>query len=408
MRIKVNKLGRESADKAILIVLCGIFLTPIYAREILISSTLNKLNIIAFCGALLIFSQYLGRGRNSLRITDRTVANAGILLFFILGLSELHAGRTLAGFTRVVVGLLMPLLVLYYQPWNIRKTFSVVVDVFTVVTVIAVSVELLHTFTGVNVVSLYYMLAGDENYFDLAGSIGMEGRIYSFWGHPLYNAQIFLSLIGLNYIYGETFLHKHKRDLIIVPICVVGVALTASKSAIAICMLLLILLYTKNKTYMSIFIVMTLVLFHVGLFDLVISRFGGSLSTGRDEIWQSLQSARKEFFHFFWGNGSDSKYKYENIVDSARAAFEYPFRLFALEFGILFDIIIMGVTFLKPVYTIFKIKPTKMFLIIIFVAVSAHVNIYNGIGTYSDQMYAFCLFGCMVIQAAKYSLITKK
>lgn len=386
------KRKRRKCDTAIILTMIGLFLVPIFVREMFLSS-FYQLNIFAFLGCMVIIGEKINGYK--LRIKGCILFFIAFILVVLLFFSEIHAGRTLKGIVRVFCGLIVPLSLMYYRPKNPEKTIKTVTLVFNIVTVVVVSFGLLDLLLlNRTIIAMYYSLAGDLNYYNMARS---SVRLFSYLGHPLYNAEIFLIALGLNYAYNDFFIHEHKNDGWILVITITGVAMTASKSAIIIFLGMLCVLYIKNLRYMFFSLIAIMGGYVLGGFDLVIERFAGSLTTGRYEVWNRIKGTGVEFFHFFWGNGSDSKYSYAYLEEWARAAFEYPYRLFALEFGVLFCVLIMFITFGYPLYELICKKKKSYILILIYVAVSLHVNMYNGIGTYSDHMYLFSLFTCMIL-----------
>lgn len=390
-----NGIGGK-IDQGIFWVLVGLFLVPISVREMILSD-FYQINIFAALGCFFTLRSTLkgGKLRKNHFIPYVIIA----CLTVILILSEIHAGRTVKGFVRVFLGLIMPLPLLFYEMYNPRKTIRIVLSVFKLVSAIVVVWGIIDVFTVRHLIVLYYNLAHDSNYADMASK---SLRLYSYIGHPLYNAELFLMTFGLNFTYNELVEKNHKKDMWIILLTMIGVAMTASKSAIAIFLALLIVFYVKSIRYTIFSLAILAIGYFNGIFDLVLQRFSGSLSTGRDEVWERISSKGVTFFHFFWGNGSDSKYKYAYLEEWARAAFEYPYRLYALEFGILFMILIFLFLFVIPESRIVKNRTGMVWISIMFLAVVAHVNMYNGIGTYSDPMYLFCLFGCVTLNLSAY------
>lgn len=393
--LKTAALKTNKIDRIIVIIMVGLFLVPVFVREMFLES-FYQINFFAFLGCIIILCYHISDSK--IRVSKPYLVILWIIMSFILIISEMHAGRTIKGFIRVSSGLIIPSILLYYKPKNLDKTLRFIIRGLNIGCFIIVIVGIIDIGFDKKIISSYFLLAGDYNYYSMA--IG-GNRLYSFLGHPLYNAQIFLSTFGLNYAYNDLILHNHKKDKWIIIILFIGISMTASKSAIVLYIALLCVLYIKKIKYFIFIITSVIFGYRLGMLDLVISRFSGSLSTGRNELWEKLQGYNIDFFSFFWGRGSDSKYSFAYIDEWARAAFEYPIRLFALEFGILFTIIIMIIIFGIPIYELLKRKQKNFCLLIIFVAVSIHVNMYNGIGTYMDQMYMFCLFGCAILNLNK-------
>lgn len=386
-------------DQAVFWVLIGLFVVPIFVREMFLPD-FYAINIFAALGCLFVFRIKLKGGK--LKKKDFFPYLILTCLVILLVFSEIHAGRTFKGFVRVFFGLIMPLPLLFYEMHNPKKTIRIIVKVFKLVSLIIVCLGIVDLVFGKKFIVTYFNLAHDTNYANMALS---STRLYSYIGHPLYNAELFLMTFGLNYIYNDLFENNHKKDKWIILMTMIGVAMTASKSAIAIFFVLLIILYVKSFRYVIFNFIILAIGYFNGLFDLVIQRFSGSLTTGRAEVWNRISTKGIDFFHFFWGNGSDSKYNYAYLEEWARAAFEYPYRLYALEFGILFTILIFVYLFALPGVRIMKNNTRWIMISIVFFAVVAHVNMYNGIGTYSDPMYLYCLFGCTILNM---SIFTEK
>lgn len=380
-------------DQGVFWTLIGLFVVPIYVRGMVIP-TFYQINAFAVLGCLCVVYAVMHNGK--LRKQDSIVYILISILTILLVFSEIHAGRTAKGFIRVFCGLIMPLPLLYRRMYNPEKTIRIVVNCFKFVSVVIVVMGLIDYAMNHRLMVAYYALAHDLNYSYMAMS---SMRLYSYIGHPLYNAELFLMTFSLTFLYSEYFKHNHAKDIWMIVVTMLGVAMTASKSAIAMYLALLMIFYIKNIKYMFLSITILAIGYFNGIFDMVIERFSGSLTTGRAEVWERISSRGITFFHFLWGNGSDSKYSYAYLEEWARAAFEYPYRLYALEFGILFTIIIFIYLFFIPVIRMLKTKsnPGKMMFIITFLAITAHVNMYNGIGTYSDPLFLYTLFGCTLL-----------
>lgn len=384
-------------DKAVAFTLLGLFFLPSFIRHAAIPE-FASINYLAVVGVSYIVTKTISKRK--IKMFDFINIVFIVILAAIFLFSEIHAGRSLKGIIRVFCGLILPLFMLFYRMERPENTLRVIVRLFNCVSLFILVVGIANIISQGSIMYRYYLLCGDYNYASMAAP---AKRLYSYVGHPLYNAEIFLSTLGLTYCYNEIFLHNHKPDKWTIIICVLGTALTASKSAIAIILTMLIILYIKNIKYMMFCLIILVIGYQFHVFDAVILRFAGSLTTGRAEVWDRISDSGIDFFHFFWGNGADSKYAYSYLEEWARAAFEYPAKLYALEFGILFSAIMMYFLFIRPLIYICRNKGNWKILAIVFVGISAHVNIYNGIGTYSDHLYFFCLFACAILNM---SLIT--
>lgn len=390
----------KKIDTGILLVLLGVFILPTFVREIFIKSNLYQMNILAVLGCVLLI---LNKCKSlKLLVKNKSILFVGIFLFIMMIFSEMHANRSIMSIFRVSLGLILPLVLIYYKPRYSDKTLRTVLIFFNTVSVLAVLWGLIDLVTLKSLGSWFWGLTGDTT---LISYTKISTRLYTYWGHPIYNATIFLTTFGLSFLYNEYINKNHKKDIYFLIVCLSGVLLTASKASIVVILLMMCMLYISRIRYMLSSILIIAMTFFGGLFDAVLERFNGtSLTTGRAEMWDALKESGEVKFHIFWGNGSDSKYSFSSVNSWARAAFEYPYRLLSLEFGIGFMILFMFEAFVYPLYKLLKNIRHNYPVIVCVLAVIAQLNTYNGIGLYNDVMYLYALFICTVfmIQDTRY------
>lgn len=226
-------------------------------------------------------------------------------------------------------------------------------------------------------------------------------RLYSFMGHPLFNTQLYLMFFILNNIL-DNYIYKKKSKIWVLIISILGMSLTASKTGIILIFISAIFLFKGYKKEIKIvtFILILIAGFKVGIFDDVITRFmGNSLTSGRTEVWERINDLNLFPLKFFKGYGSGFTFKVNEYVQSGSAAYEYPFRMFSLELGILTAILIYIFIFIIPVLKLILNK--SWYFLMCFIIIFIDVNTYNGLALKGDFMLIFCLYSLIIINLSK-------
>lgn len=226
-------------------------------------------------------------------------------------------------------------------------------------------------------------------------------RLYSFMGHPLFNTQLYLMFFVLNNIYTKYF-GKILNQKIVIIISIIGIGMTASKTGL-ILILLSIILVTHNKSYLKKFIFIFCILIIIvstGIFDNTLQRFAeGSLTSGRSESWNYIIKNGIFPIKFFSGYGHEFTFKLNNYFEWASAAYEYPFRMFALEFGRLMSILIYIPIGLIPTFILLKRK--QIYLFISYIIIFIDINTYNGLAVAGDHMLLIAIFIFIILNISK-------
>lgn len=225
-------------------------------------------------------------------------------------------------------------------------------------------------------------------------------RLWSPYGHPLYNAAFFLAFFCLNTI-------AVKRGHPLLPIYAIllvsslGLLLCASKSAFLIYLLLVLIWYTGDSRWALLVIAFGTILFVFGGFDLIASRFSQGISSGRFETWDLMSDMNiLRPFGVMSGYGISSPFNlYVDQLAWASSAFEFPALGYSLSYGVAYTIVLYAILFIYPIVVIAKSGDRA--LLAAFVAVGLHMNSYNGLFLVSDYFAVFVFFTVVLMQLAR-------
>lgn len=226
-------------------------------------------------------------------------------------------------------------------------------------------------------------------------------RLYSFMGHPLFNTQLYLMFFILNLLYENLSKNRLVNKVALYLIPVIGISMTASKTGL----ILLLLSFTifqnsKNKVfhYMAIILFICLML-DLGIFNNTIERLmSETLTTGRSEYWKIYKESGLFPIRMFRGYGNEFVFYCNSIVPWISAGFEYPIRLFSLEQGILFTLILYIGIFIYPVLIFMQRKHIKFLFMYLIIFID--INTYNSIALIGDNLLIFSIFIFIILNVS--------
>ncbi|EOU1700816.1 hypothetical protein LTX14_001985 [Clostridium perfringens] len=232
-------------------------------------------------------------------------------------------------------------------------------------------------------------------------------RLYSFIGHPLFNSELYLIFYILNNLYNRYF-NKYYSNLLLTLIAFTGIGLTASKTGF-ILIIITFLIFNLSKINIKKILVIILVFFtsiKLRVFTNTLERFmNESLTTGRAEKAEVIAYYNLYPFKFFTGYGTGFTFKYSEIIPWASAAFEYPFKMYSLELGILNTLFIYFFIAIYPVYIL--LKRGHYILLISFLIILIDVNTFNGVCIIGDYMTIFCFYIFIIMNISNKILISR-
>lgn len=365
--------------------LAGTVFYPILLRYSFVPSAISMLNPFFMCALVLTVIEIIQRRK---RFSQMIVLSLVCIMALICVYSNYKYGFSLIYCVKVFICIVFPLMLLGWGGVNgltydcfLRglKIYNVMINIIV--------------FSGVlNVVGHQCVLKLLMKVINVADNYD---RLWSIWGHPLYNTFLILNYFTINYInakYGKPLLN----NIYLIITTLMGCLLTASKTGIVIFLCTLIIFNYKSIKYTIIEFLVVIGFYLSGGFDFVLSRFAGSLTTSRVETMDMLkgQSYFKEY-KFFYGYGTGYAFnEYRKYISWATAAYEFPFLSFILEYGYLFTVLFYVVTVAVPAIIIIRRKQFDL-LVCLFVVVG-DMNTYNGITMVCDYMTVF-IFAEIVI-----------
>lgn len=369
------------------------FLIPGEIRYGVLGRQLGLINYISLSLVLYMVFKYIKQ------------INMYFLIFYFITLiyyltSALFYEKSIGTLIVVLGSYFIPLILigLKINSENFKQFFEFFLKIFNSIVIFIVVLGVLDYFWKYKIISsLSFLLSPrTEELVNIQSTRGIY-RLYSFMGHPLYNTQLFLMFYVLNMLKHRYYTNTIKIKYILA-ISLIGISLTASKTGFILVGVLLLIFNSgkKNYKYYTIVILVVLVSFLLGMFDNTILRLSSeSLSTGRNEIWETISKNNLYPFKYFTGYGHSFTYYYNKIIPWASAAFEYPIRMFSLELGIINALLIYFFIFIYPIY--FLLKGRDWRLLVGYLIIFIDVNTYNGLSNPGDNMLVFSIFIFIVL-----------
>lgn len=360
----------------------------------------EKLGAVNYIGSLIILLIVLKFRR---RLSKRYSIFIIVFSIYFLATSVFYQGveKVIYSLTSYIIP--MMLISLKLRTIEFEIIFKRFLKIFNIIIVLITVMAILNLVTGgkVNLV-LAQFVSGR-----LAEIMAMQkyesvNRMYSFMGHPLFNTELYIIYYISNSFYNK-YINRMVSPKILLIISIMGVAMTASKTGFVLMLIAMLLVNSKkfNLKYYVVIAIVIIIIFKSGIFDSTIVRFAeGGLTTGRTEKWQIVQHYNIYPLKFFTGYGLEFTFYYNSIIDWASAAFEYPFRMFALELGIINTICIYLAIGVYPIYTLIKRRHISLFLG--YFIVFTDVNTYNGLSLKGDYMMIFCIFIFIILNLSNY------
>ncbi len=402
LREKISRMMSDT-DKMQMIacnlLLIGLILFPIHLRYALTQDTLKlygQLNY-AFVMALCILMY--------LKLKDHKFERADGLMTILWLFSavpvlcsnySIKTGKTLV----VLFNLLVPTVIVLYhfekkQFKRFMRYFLIIFDSFIVVLLICAVIEKV---SGNIILTFMSDALSSKEYASYLGYMETDvWRFYSVWGHSLTNAVLFNSFFILNDLYFRS-IEKRYPKVCFFMVALLGVLFCSSKTAIAVLLAYMIISSWKNKKLMiGCGIVIVLVLAFGG-FDILLERIRGtSLTTGRLEAISAYFQSGICPLHFFKGYGSGFVYK-EQLYDM-RAGFEFPVLMSALDYGILFSLLVFVGLYLYVTWYMLKRKCIMCWLG--FSLLYAQFHTFNGLSlSNQDSFMWLCVFSMLLLNCA--------
>ena len=226
-----------------------------------------------------------------------------------------------------------------------------------------------------------------------------SGRLISFYGHSLINANIFLMFLLWTLIRKKKNISARNYILNIL-VAILGVALTGSKSALILGAIMLVIFITdkKNIKYVIPMFVLLIIAYFSGILDTTLNRLmigieSGDLTTSRNTALTRAIENGTISFNWFEGHFLDDDVPYVVI------ALEYPLLRLAFKYGIAFMVIFLITFFIYPILKIMNEKEWRILLGV--VAYMIYVNGYDGISSLGDTLVLYSMNILLIISVCQ-------
>lgn len=384
---------QESNKKIFIVLLISLFIFPQELRSVFGEKiyTINILGMVSLL--LLVLNNFREIDKKKLILLYTTV------LIYMCSAIFYENKITTVITTMTLFIIPLSLTIIKVDKHTLRDILKWIIWILNSIIIVITAIGILEmTFDlNINIAISKFMSQRTQELMLLNSFMGDNKRLYSFMGHPLFNTQLYLMFFILNTVYSKYF-KRESLPIWVLIVSVIGIAFTGSKAGFVILCLAIAALFKSNSRMKKILVVACgmIIAFKLGLFDNLISRFtAGSLTTGRNEKWLEIQSMDLFPIKFFTGYGRGFTFQFNSYVDWASAAFEYPARMFSLEFGVMVTALIY--TFIMVIPTIILLARRHYYLFISYLIVFLDVNTFNGLSTTGDKMLIFCLFVFLIL-----------
>lgn len=388
--IKINKIFNEKLPIIMLII--GTFIFSHFLRNTVLPNFIHDYNIffmlfLIFCILFII--------RININIIILTIC-----LTLSYSLNVINGLASMGDLIYTLFNIILPLLIIgvYISKENRSSIIKTYIKILNILIFILLFMAILDKIMDYSIAIKYWekvdegMLSALYNHKYLG-----QYRFYSFMGHPLYNTQLFLMFLVVNFCYSRKFEDILPRWLVLI-ITTIGIALTASKTGMILMILAIVILPPdKNRgRYYLVLSFLGIIALLSGMFNTTIERLiSTSLTTGRSETWDIYKAIEIYPIKFMTGYGSGVINTINQIITWGTAAFEYPIRGFAIQYGVLFTIIIYIIIGVYPI--IYFIRNKNYYILIGYLIIFIDVNTYNTLLHGRDYMIIYGLFTGIMI-----------
>ena len=389
--MKIGRFFLNRKDYLYLIMMAGVLLLGYYVRMCFLPDKIAKINILTTFSAVVLFLNSACH-RKHLKKNVFFMVMLSTISFLYIG-TQMHNHRSVMNTLLYLVNLIMPLVIisLDVKPRSAKKIFYMFVVMMDCLVLLMAFMLLIDVITHNKAISAFTHLTGDSNMIIFSNP--NTGRKASIMGHYLPTAEVYIIYYVIHY-YAR---HRFKVMYIVsMFISLIGISMAASKGGIILIIGLILVFNIKNFKVMLTSMTTLGIAYASGLFTAVINRFVSSdLTSGRSEMWEYLNKIYDDLTPLVYGHGSESTHWLNQKHEWASAAFEYPFRAFSYEYGVIFTVLFYILAFVYPCVRLLKEK--RFDHLIGLVAVFTYCNTYNGWVLGYDYMFLYCIFTFVVL-----------
>ena len=330
----------------VFLLVASVFLFTFYMRHA-VSSQLAYMNLPFYIAIILLMLKHRGHAS----IAGCFVWAVLVTMYFLI---ERSAGTGVSDLVQFFFLYCAPLLVCQFvfgrdaeEKLKFARTIITLVNFFTLMVFLILIADIL---TG----SAVMRFLTTNILTEMASWVPSEAleRHPSIWGHYLITAGFYLVFYYMNVAYAKVAGSWILDARIVYVVATVGILSTGGKTAIVIYLVSIVWLNLTDKHGLRNAVAITvflLVLYGMGLFDIVLERFGAEdLTSGRNEAVETVFSV--ELPRLFWGYGEGFSSHMSSLVTSYTVAIfsEYSFLALAFKFGVVFVVLMIALMLRSP------------------------------------------------------------
>lgn len=372
----------------------GFFFYPIMLRKLLLPEIVTPFNFFYLAIEVLLLIKYYGKIKKS-RIIYVLVLVLMSIIQFISNIRSHSFVFSLCAFICIVLPIYMinvdlKGIITYKYAQKILKIFNIVILVIVITGVLNVISN------GFIADTFWTLISGNDN----------ANRLWSIYGHPLFNTYLFITYYVFNY-----YNNKYGRGIVsnwfCMSVAMVGVLLTASRLGIVLIFTLFVISNYKSIKMTIMEILIFGITYYAGLFNLLIERLTTiSITNGRIDTYIYLMNQTYFVsYKLFFGYGTGYAFNvYSGYLSWASSAYEFPFLSYLLEYGYIFTILYYVLTLIIPCITILRRK--QWHLLICLLIIQLQMNSFNAIALASDYQFVY-MITILIILAISSSINNK-
>ncbi|MGL5152648.1 MAG: hypothetical protein ACRC7N_19005 [Clostridium sp.] len=301
----------------------------------------------------------------------------------------------------------MSLLAFKFSEEIMKNVFKVILKILNIYTIVILVIGIIDFITNRQIQSILLDIGYFEESFNHLINFAIENnepyRYISVYGHPLRNAQLFITFYIINFMGNDKF--KNKINYIFYSaVLLIGVTLSNGKTAIVVAFFLVVYTFIYNMKKISIKEIGCVIF---GFIIVVNSKFFKNTILLRFKeaiVNKDLTSGRNVIFKLIANNealppklfGFGEGYSVQLIYATGQkiASLEYPFIIFAYDRGIIYTIIFYLIL-LIPLIDLIRNKCWNG--IIIYLVFNLYCNIYSGIALHGDYILQYIMTNILII-----------
>lgn len=396
------KIPRKETVLWVLLII-SIFILNAMPRMILLNGLINDqskmwmINLLFLISSTLLLIYYIKKRKINFKVI--------YIILIIMGLMFVNAlfrNITVNTFIVFITTYIISLMLISIKLDNVNKISRIFLKIYNVVIILLTIYGIIDYLTNG---SLQLFIADNLAYGEfqllIYGEHGLIYRMYSFFGHPLDNAQLYLIFFTVNKLYNRYY-EKFYNDYILLIITSIGLILSGSKTALCLACFLFIFCsgIKKRKWLYYIFLIISLtILFNTSMFqNNLLQRFQygieyNDMSSGRDDVLKEvIRLGIKPNWIISEGIGSSRE-----ITTNAMAGaenFEYPPIMLAYDYGIIETSLIYILIFIHPLMIF--IKNRHYYILFNYLVVFLYANSNNGLDNLGTESMAMLCFVIML------------